>query len=143
MLDVFIKTSSSHLVLELFFTQYMHISLDHPRQESMPSLFTIVGAAALLLPEAVLGAVTPNHPAVANHALAPNFGCNILGVSEYFAEQYPVPQQCQDHYSVQVRDLCREYLNLIRTVYTTTVTPVVTRTNSFTTRTTATVFTTS
>lgn len=104
----------------------------------MPSFFTAVGAAALVLPGAVLGAVRPSFPGVAYHALAPNFGCNILGVAEYFSEEYPVPRQCQDHYATQITDFCNEYLNLVRTVYTTTVTPVVTQTSSVTEWTTAT-----
>lgn len=134
-----------HLVLE-FFSRSSALSIAQllsPIITTMPSFATAVGAATLLLPGAVLGAVKPNFPAVANHVLAPNFGCNIFGVNEYFFEQYPVPPQCQDYYSVQVTDLCREYLTLIRTVYTTTVTPVSTRTSSFTASTTTTTAATS
>ena len=97
----------------------------------MPSFFPVVGAA-LLLPVAVLGAVRPKFEGLSYHALAVNYGCNVLGVNEYFAREYPVPSQCQDYYSAQVHDLCCEHLSMVKTVYTATVTPVLTQTSTVT-----------
>lgn len=120
---------TEYLDLEFIITQTL-ISLTNTR--TMPSFVTAVGAAALLLPGAVLGAVAPKFPGISYHALAPNFGCNIVGVAEYFAREYPAPPQCQDYYSAQVHDLCCEHLKMVKTVYTTTVTPVLTQTATLT-----------